>query len=97
MTNNHNGIIFCYELEANGDTFKAYERFFPESESNICRTIWRKIALQHIPDRKIAGMVASYRNARKIMSYAHHIMPPVRVTHRKNGKGEDNIAKREFV
>ncbi|SMH63967.1 ATP-dependent helicase [Escherichia phage vB_EcoS_swan01] len=97
MTKNQKGIIFCYELEANGDTFKAYERFFPESESNICRTIWRKIALQHIPDRKIAGMVASYRNARKIMSYAHHIMPPVRVTHRKNGKGEDNIAKREFV
>ena len=97
MTKNQKGIVFCYELEANGDTFKAYERFFPESESNICRTIWRKIALQHIPYRKIAGMVASYRNARKIMSYAHHIMPPVRVTHRKNGKGEDNIAKREFV
>ncbi|QGH76958.1 DNA helicase [Escherichia phage BEK12B] len=97
MTKNQKGIVFCYELDYHGETFKAYERFFPESESNICRTIWRKIALQHIPDRKIAGMVASYRNARKIMAYAHHIMPPVRVTHRKTAKGEDNIAKREFA
>lgn len=97
MTKNQKGIVFCYELEAHGETFKAYERFFPESDNKICKTLWRQIALKHIPDRKIAGMVASYRNARKIMSYAHHIMPPVRVTHRKNGKGEDNIAKREFV
>lgn len=96
MTKNQKGIVFCYELEAHGETFKAYERFFPESDSQICKTIWRKVALQHVPDRRIAGMVASYRNARKIMQYAHHIMPPVRVTHRKNAKGEDNIAKREF-
>lgn len=97
MTKNQKGIVFCYELEAHGETFKAYERFFPESDNKICKTLWRQIALKHIPDRRIAGMVASYRNARKIMAYAHHIMPPVRVTHRKTAKGEDNIAKREFA
>ena len=96
MTKNQKGIVFCYELEAHGETFKAYERFFPESDSQICKTIWRKTALQHIPDRRIAGVVASYRNARKIMQYAHQIMRPVRVTHRKAADGKDIIYKREF-
>ena len=96
MTKNQKGIVFCYELEAHGETFKAYEKFFPESDSQICKTKWRQTALKHIPDRRIAGMVASYRNARKIMSYAHHILPPIKVTHRKNAKGEDIIYHREF-
>lgn len=96
MTKNQKGIVFCYELEAHGETFKAYEKFFPESESQICKTLWRKTALQHIPDRRVAGMVASYRNARKIMMYANHIMAPVRVTHRKSAKGDDNLYKKEF-
>lgn len=96
MTKNQRGIVFCYELDYHGETFKAYERFFPESESNICKTLWRKAALQHIPDRRIAGVVASYRNARKIMQYAHQIAAPKRVTHRKTGKGEDNIHYKEF-
>ena len=96
MTKNQKGIIFCYELEAHGETFKAYEKFFPESDSQICKAKWRQAALAHIVDRRIAGVTASYRNARKIMGNAHHIMAPVRVTHRKNGKGEDIIYKREF-
>lgn len=96
MTKNGRGIVFTYELAYRGDTFKAYERFFPESSSPIPLKIWRSIALKHIKDRQIAGVVASYRNAQKIMQYAHHIRPPVRVTHRKNGKGEDIIHKREF-
>lgn len=96
MTKNQKGIVFCYELEAHGETFKAYEKFFPESDSQICKAKWRQAALAHIVDRRIAGVTASYRNARKIMGNAHHIMAPVRVTHRKNGKGEDIIYKREF-
>ena len=96
MTKNQKGIIFCYELEAHGETFKAYEKFFPESDSQICKAKWRQAALAHIVDRRIAGVTASYLNARKIMGNAHHIMAPVRVTHRKNGKGEDIIYKREF-
>lgn len=96
LTKNQKGIIFCYELEAHGETFKAYEKFFPESDSQICKAKWRQAALAHIVDRRIAGVTASYRNARKIMGNAHHIMAPARVTHRKNAKGEDIIYKREF-
>lgn len=96
MTKNQHGIVFCYELEAHGETFKAYERFFPESDNQICKTLWRQTALKHIADRRIAGVTASYRNARKIMQNAHHIMAPKRVTHRKNAKGEDIIYHREF-
>ena len=96
MTKNQRGIVFCYELEAHGETFKAYERFFPESDNHICKAKWRQAGLAHIADRRIAGVTASYRNARKIMQNAHHIMPPVRVTHRKNNKGEDIIYKKEF-
>nr|DAU08339.1 MAG TPA: Chromatin remodeling complex ATPase [Caudoviricetes sp.] len=96
MTRNQKGIVFCYELSDGQDTFKAYERFFPESDSHICKTLWRQAALKHIADRRIAGVTASYRNARKIMQNAHHILPPKMVTHRKNGKGEDIIYKKEF-
>lgn len=96
MTKNQKGIVFCYELDYHGETFKAYEKFFPESDSQICKAKWRQAALAHIVDRRIAGVTASYRNARKIMGNAHHIMAPVRVTHRKNAKGEDIIYKKEF-
>jgi hypothetical protein len=96
MTKNQKGIIFNYELSDGIDTFRAREIFFPESESQICRAKWRSVALKHIPDRRVAGMVASYRNARKIMQYVNHIMPPSRVTHRKTSKGEDNLYKKEF-
>ena len=57
---------------------------------------WRQAALAHIVDRRVAGVTASYRNARKIMMNAHYIMTPQRVTHRKNAKGEDIIYKKEF-
>lgn len=96
MTKNQKGVIFCYELEAHGETFKAYEKFFPESDSQICKAKWRQAALAHILDRRVAGVTASYRNARKIMMNAHYIMTPKRVTHRKNAKGEDIIYKKEF-
>lgn len=96
MTKNQKGIIFNYELSDGIDTFKVREIFFPESESQICRAKWRSVALKHIPDRRVAGMVASYRNARKIMQYVNHIMPPSRVTHRKTSNGEDNLYKKEF-
>lgn len=96
MTKNQKGIIFNYELSDGIYTFRAREIFFPESESQICRDKWRRVALKHIPDRRIAGMVASYRNARKIMQYANHIMQPSMVTHRKTSKGEDNLYKKEF-
>lgn len=96
MTKNQKGIVFCYELEAHGETFKAYEKFFPESDSQICKAKLRQAALAHIVDRRVAGVTASYRNARKIMMNAHYIMTPQRVTHRKNAKGEDIIYKKEF-
>ena len=96
MTKNQKGIVFCYELEAHGETFKAYEKFFPESDSQICKAKWRQAALAHIVDRRVAGVTASYRNARKIMMNAHYIMKPQRVTHRKNAKGDDIIYKKEF-
>lgn len=97
LTKNQRGIVFKYELSHDGDSFMAYETFFPESDNNICRKKWMKAALEHIKgDKKAAGIVASYKNARKIMQYAHLISAPVKVTHRKTAKGQDNIYKKEF-
>lgn len=97
LTKNQRGIVFCYNLEThNGEPFKAYERFFPESDNQICRTKWRQAALQHVVDRRVAGVTASWKNAVKIMTNAHHFQAPKMVTHRKNGKGEDVIYKKEF-
>lgn len=98
LTKNQAGVIYKYELtDCMGVEFNAYERFFPESQAQVCKTIWKtKGVLPHVHDAKIARLMAAYRNARIIMSNAHHIARPVRVTHRKNGKGDDIISRKDF-
>jgi superfamily II DNA or RNA helicase len=98
MTKNQTGIIFKYELEGcDGQVFKAYERFFPESDSQICKNLWKlKGVIPHVVDKKIASFLIGCRNAQKIMQYKHLIQAPKLVTHRKNAKGDDLIAKKNF-
>lgn len=97
LTKNHAGVIFCYTLrDSGGVEFRAYEKYFPESEHKICKTLWTKAVRTHVIDRQSANFMITCRNAIKIMSYAGQILPPKRVTHRKNTKKEDLIAQKEF-
>ncbi|HAK2374342.1 TPA: ATP-dependent helicase [Salmonella enterica] len=97
LTKNRAGVIFCYTLrDCGGVEFRAYEKYFPESGHKICRTLWRKAVRTHVIDRQVANFMIACRNAVKIMSYAGQILPPKRVTHRKNAKKEDLIARKEF-
>lgn len=97
LTKNQAGVIFCYTLrDSGGVEFRAYEKYFPESEHKICKTLWTKAVRTHVIDRQAANFMITCRNAIKIMSYAGQILPPKRVTHRKNTKKEDLIAQKEF-
>lgn len=97
LTKNQAGVIFCYTLrDSGGVEFRAYEKYFPESEHKICKTLWTKAVRTHVIDRQSANFMITCRNAIKIMSYAGQILPPKRVTHRKNTKKEDLIAQKEF-
>lgn len=98
LTRNQAGIIYKYRLrDMLGEEFNAYEKFFPESQAQVCHTIWKtKGVLPHVHDSKVAKLMAAYRSARLILQNAHHIAHPVRVTHRKNGKGEDIISRKDF-
>lgn len=97
LTKNQAGVIFCYTLrDSGGVEFRAYEKYFPESEHKICKTLWTKAVRTHVIDRQAANFMITCRNAIKIMSYAGKILPPKRVTHRKSTKKEDLIAQKEF-
>lgn len=96
-TKNLKGIVYKYTLTDGIDEFSAYEKFFPESDAQVCKTLWKtKGVLPHVIDQKAKPYLIGIRNAQKIMSYSHFIMRPVRVTHRKNGKGEDIISRKDF-
>lgn len=98
LTRNQTGIIYTYRLrDSMGVEFNAYDKFFPESQAQVCHTIWKKKGVEpHVHDPKVARLMSAYRSARLIMQNVHHIMKPVRVTHRKNGKGEDIISRKDF-
>lgn len=98
LTKQRNGIIYNYRLmDAAGVTFNAREIFFPESDNRICKTIWRtKGVIPHVVADHDRKLLALTRNAVKIMSMSDRIMKPQRVTHRKNGKGEDIINRKDF-
>lgn len=98
LTKNQSGVIYTYRLrDSQGEEFTAYEKFFPESQAQVCHTIWKqKGVLPHVHDPKVSRLMAAYRSARLIMNNVHHITAPIRVTHRKNGKKEDIISRKDF-
>jgi superfamily II DNA or RNA helicase len=95
-TKNQRGVVVTYQLEKDGDVFSATERFFPESESNICRIKWREFCKDHIEDPAQAKLVGSYKNGIKCVSMAHLFRTPSRTTHRRTEKSGDILAKKEF-
>ena len=84
-------------LNHDGERFTAREKFFPESENQICGKLWRqKAVFQHVSDAVMRGKLGGMKNARKILEYAEYFRAPKRVTHRINGKKEDIISRKDF-
>lgn len=98
LTRNQAGVIYTYTLrDRDGEMFRAYEKFFPESDQKVCHTIFKtKGILPHVADPKMVKYFLSCRSAKKVVGYAHHIMAPLRVTHRRNAKKEDIISRKDF-
>lgn len=98
LTRNQSGILFNYVLvDKHGDRFTATEKFFPESDNQICAKLWRqKGVFPHVFDPIMRGKLGAYKNARKIIEHQEFFAAPKRVTHRINGKKEDIISRKDF-
>lgn len=98
LTKNQKGVILNYRLrDVVGEEFDARQVFFPESDNKICKVKWKNEAvILHVRDPKLRSYFLGVKDARKIVQYANQFSAPVRVTHRKNGKGEDIISRKDF-
>lgn len=97
LSKNQTGIVVKYNIMAhNGERFNAWEFFNPESDHRVCSVLWKNFCLAHIENRTEAARIAKLRNAKMIMMNVDKFRAPVQVTHRKNGKGKDVIAYKNF-
>ena len=97
LSKNQSGIVVKYDIMAHtGEHFKAWEFFNPESEHRVCSVLWKNFCLAHIENRAEAARIGKLRNAKMIMMNVDKFRSPVQVTHRKNGKGKDVIAYKNF-
>lgn len=97
LSKNQSGIVVKYDIMAHtGDRFKAWEFFSPESEHRVCSVLWKNFCLAHIENRAEAARIGKLRNAKMIMMNADKFRAPVQVTHRRNAKGKDIIAVKNF-
>ncbi|QGH76812.1 DNA helicase [Escherichia phage BEK3] len=97
LSKNQTGIVVKYNIMAhNGERFNAWEFFNPESDHRVCSVLWKNFCLSHIENRTEAARIGRLKNARMIMTNADKFRAPVQVTHRKNGKGKDVIAFKNF-
>ena len=98
LTKNQAGIIARYEIMAHsGHKFVAYETFFPESDHRVCSVKWKAFCQTHVANKTEAFRIGRLRNAKMIMTNASKFREPMRVTHRKNQKGQDIIANKSFT
>ncbi|WEL95481.1 putative ATP-dependent helicase [Escherichia virus ECH1] len=98
LTKNQTGIVARYEIMAHsGQKFIAYETFFPESDHRVCSVKWKAFCQTHIQNKTEAFRIGRLRNAKMIMTNASQFREPMRVTHRRNQKGQDIIANKSFT
>lgn len=99
LTKDQRALVFDYWLDdRQGGKFHASELFMPESDLMWARNAFKANAVgKHIAVPKLRREIGSIKNAVRIMNYAPMFMKPLRVTHRKNGKGKDIIANKVFV
>lgn len=86
-------LVAQYKL-ANGA--RAREVFDISKREKWRLATWSKFTNDHITDKIAARAMFNCRDAKKAMQYADQIKAPVAVTHRKNDKNFDIIARKTF-
>ncbi|CAH9016132.1 helicase [Vibrio phage 466E53-1] len=86
-------LVAQYKL-ANGS--RAREVFDISKREKWRLATWSKFTNDHITDKIAARAMFNCRDAKKAMQYADQIKAPVAVTHRKNDKNFDIIARKIF-
>lgn len=96
--NDTGGVAFRYVLERDGVEFIAWQVFWPGSDSPQARKEWLHNAVnKHVLDGSMRKQIKECRTVGAVMSYAGYFMRPLKVTHRKIGKGKDVISNKIFL
>ena len=98
LTKDQRALVFKYKLQSpDNSVFFASELFMPESEHVWAKNKFRaEVIGKHVMNKSIQKEMRGVSNAVRLMKYAKFISKPVRVSHRKNGKGKDIIANKVF-
>lgn len=92
------GIAFRYELEKDGDQFVAWQVFWPGSDSPAAKKEWvHNGILKHVLDGKMRNTIKKCRTPQQVLEFAPYFMAPLKVSHRKIGKGKDVITNKIFM
>lgn len=92
------GIAFRYELEKDGEEFVAWQVFWPGSDSPQAKKEWvHNGILKHVLDGKLRNTIKKLRTPQQVLEYAPYFMAPLKVSHRKIGKGKDVITNKIFM
>lgn len=92
------GLAFRYDLEKDGIEFRAWQVFWPGSESPQARKEWEFNGInKHVLDASKRREIKKCRTVEAVLAYAPYFMAPLKVTHRKIGKGKDVITNKIFI
>ena len=95
-TKDGGGIVFAYQLRANDDrTIKAYEVFWPNSESRGAWAEWSKALDKHVHDPEERSKLRNEKSIGGILSKAALFQAPKMVTHRKINNGKKDVISRK--
>ena len=95
MTRDAQGVLVDYYLP---DGEKATEVFYPSSDKQLARTLWRtKFVMKHVRGHEWQKRAMSLRTAERIIGSAAMFDVPVQITHRINDKGRSIIARKVFL
>lgn len=92
------GIAFRYELEKDGEEFVAWQVFWPGNDSPQAKKEWKfNGVLQHVLDASKRRDILKLRTPQEVLGFAAYFMAPLKVTHRKIGKGKDVLSNKIFI
>lgn len=93
-TRSGDGVLIEYDLP---DGERATEVFWPASDNQLARTLWRtKFVFKHVNCPEWRKRALSMKNAGQICGMQAAFDAPTHITHRKNDKGKSVIHRKVF-
>jgi DNA repair protein RadD len=90
-------LMITYTLDiGNGQTESAKEFFWPGSQKQMAKRLWKLWVIDHVRDRNWQGLAISMRSAKAVCSGQAMFDCPTHITHRINDKGRSIIHRRVF-